>query len=120
MSFTDPQSVTVAGVANSLPRIAVDGPSSRYSTQDGGFVLSVSHSYGKRNRRTIRLTRNVISADPLFPSQNVPHSLSVYIVADVPKVGFTAQQQIDVVAGFLAYMTANSSVAVTKLVGGEN
>jgi hypothetical protein len=89
MSFADPQSVTVNAVAISLPRTSSGVNSGVFTSADGNSKLSVSHSYGKRTRRTIRLDSSKVAADPLLPTQNVKLSNSVYLVVDAPVAGFT-------------------------------
>lgn len=120
MSFADPSSVTVGGVATTLPRTSTGPNSGTYSSSDGGIVMTVSHSYGKRNRRTIRLTQNKMVTDPLIPSQNKPTSMSCYVVVDTPLNGLSVVDQKALVDALAAYLTASSGARVTQLLGGEN
>jgi len=48
--LTDPQSVTINAVANSLPRVGSSNNSGSFSKDDANVKLEVSHSYGKRTR----------------------------------------------------------------------
>jgi hypothetical protein len=82
--------------------------------------MTVSHQYGKRTRRQIKLTGSKITADPLVPSQNTRSSMSVYLVADVPVNGYTVAEQKIVVDALVAYLTASTGARVTQLLGGEN
>jgi hypothetical protein len=120
MAFADPQSVTINAVANSLPRTSTLGNSGVFTKDDGTVKLSVSHAYGKRNRRTIRLDFSKIAADPLISAQNIRYSMSTYIVVDVPVTGFTITEQKQIVDALTAYLTASSGARVTQLLGGEN
>lgn len=120
MAFSDPQSVTINTVANSLPRVSTSGDKSSYSKDDGSLKLSISHSYGKRNRRTIRVDSQKLVTDPLIPANSVQASMSTYIVVDVPKTGYTIAEQKQIVDGLTAYLTASTGANVTKLLGGEN
>lgn len=120
MSYADPQSVTVNAVAQSMPRIASGTGTGAFQTADGLFQLTVSHAYGRRNRRNIRLTQNKISADALIPSQNVKNNMSCYLVVDTPVNGFTNVEAKYVVDALVAYLTASSGAKVTQLLGGEN
>jgi len=120
MAFADPQVVTVNAVAQTMPRISSGVNSGAFSKDDGTEKVSVSHSYGKRTRRVIRLDFNQIAADPLLAGVNVKATGACYLVVDQPITGFTNAQiklQID---GFLAYLTASSGAKVTQLLGGEN
>ena len=118
--FTDPQSVTISGTAVSLPRTSSGIRNGEFSAADGTVTMSVSHAIGKRTRRTARLVHKKNAPDPLFPSTNVPYSMSFYIVADVPPVGYTVAEQKAVIDGFLANLQATSGANITKFLGGEN
>lgn len=120
MTFVDPQSVTISGTAHSLPRVSVGPGQSSYSKDDATVQMQVSSSYGKRNRRTARIVHTKNAPDPLFPAQNIPYSMSFYIVADVPKTGYTVAEQKAIIDGFLANLQATSGANITKLLGGEN
>lgn len=119
LAYADPQSVTVATVAQTLPRTG-NGPSSgSFTTSDGKYRLDVSHSYGRRTRRTVRLTESKISADVLVPSNNVRNSMSAYLVVDTPVNGYTVTEAKAVVDALVAYLSASTGARVTQLLGGE-
>lgn len=120
MALPDPQSVTVGGVTTSLPRVSSGENSGSFQSNDGTIRMSVSHSYGKRTRRTIRLEHSKIAADPLISSTNIRHSMTSYIVVDVPVTGYTVAEAKAVVDGLIGVLTASSGAATTKLLGGEN
>lgn len=120
MSYADPQSVTIAGVANSLPRTGSGVDQGSFTSNDGLVKLNVASTYGKRTRRTIRLSHNKIATDPLLAGQSVPVSMAVYVVVDTPLTGYTVAQQKEIVDAFTAYLTASTGANVTKLLGGEN
>lgn len=120
MSFADPQSLTVSGSAVSLPRTGAGNNSGSFQSADGVFQLSVASSYGKRTRRTIRVSLNKISADPLIPSQNLRSSMSCYMVVDHPVNGFSITEEKALVDALVAYLSASSGAKVTQLLGGEN
>jgi hypothetical protein len=119
MSFSDPQSVTINAVANSLPRVSSGVNTGSFSKDDGNVKLSIAHQYGKRTRRTIRLDTSKVAADPLISSQNIKYSMSTYLVIDVPVTGYTVAEAKQVVDGLTAYLTASSGAKVTQLLGGE-
>jgi len=120
MAFADPQSVTIAGSANSLPRVASGVNTGSFRTNDGLVQLSVSSAYGKRVRRTLRLETSKVAPDPLISSTNVKFSMTAYIVVDTPVTGYTVAQQKDIVDALVAYLSASSGAKVTQLLGGEN
>jgi len=118
--FSDPQSITINTVAQSLPRTGIDKSSAVYTKDDGNVKLSVGHAYGKRIRRTARVDFRKTAADPLFPAQNTPYSMSCYIVADVPTTGFSITEQKQIVDALVAWLSASTGANVTKLLGGES
>jgi len=119
--FADPQSVTISPAsALSLPRVSSGDNFGKFSSADGAITETVKHSYGKRARRTWRINHSKIVPDPLVPAQNTPYSMSFYIVADVPNVGYSVAEQKAVVDGALAQLQATSGLLITKFLGGEN
>jgi len=120
MALADPQSVVISGTTHSLPRVGMNGTASTYRNADGTVTEVISHAYGRRNRRSARINFSKVAPDPLFPAQNVPHSMSAYIVVDIPKVGFTIAEQKAVVDGLIAQLNATSGALLTKILGGES
>lgn len=118
--LADPQSITVNAVANSLPRTAFGENQGQFIKDDGSARLTVSHTYGKRTRRTARFDFNKIVTDPLVPSQNQKVGSSVYIVIDQPVTGFTNTEIKQIADGFLAWLTASSGANIVKILGGES
>jgi hypothetical protein len=120
MAFADPQTVTYNAVAQTLPRTGSGIDAGTFKKDDGNFALSISHKYGSRARRTIRLDHRKIAADPLLGSVNIQYSGSIYVVTDFPLTGYTVAEQKLVVDAFTAYLTSSSGARVTQLLGGEN
>lgn len=120
MAFADPQSITINAVAQSLPRVSVGPNASVYQKDDASYKETVSHQYGKRTRRSLRLDYTITAADPLITGTNRTYSMSAYLVVDVPPSGFTIAAQKLQVDGLLAYLSASSGAKVTQLLGGEN
>jgi hypothetical protein len=121
VALSDPQSVTINAVANSLPRVATGLNTSTYQKDDGNVVLEVSHQYGRRTRRAVRLRHKKIAADPLTAGINVEASMSVTLVIDSPRVNFyTNTEAKQICDALLAYLTASSGAKITSLLGGES
>lgn len=120
MAYADPQSVTISGTANTLPRVGTGPSSSVYRKDDGTVELTVSHLVGKRFRRQAKVTTTKIASDPLVPTQNMRLSASAYVVLDVPPAGFTVAEQTALIASLAAWLTASSGANALKLVGGES
>ncbi|DAD50040.1 coat protein [ssRNA phage Gerhypos.1_8] len=115
--FTDPQSITVAGSAKSLPKILDNGLKSTYQMSDLTFKLRIEHTEtGQRVQSMVRLDQRAIVADPLT-SANTYANLGVWIVFNRPLSGFTTTQINDLVQALCSYMT---STVVGKLVGEES
>jgi len=117
--FTDPQSVTISGVAKSLPRVSSGDFNGGFRSPDGAQNLTVKHTSGKRDRSVIRLDTRKIGANPLDPTKNLPYSAGVYVVLDAPAqfAGFTSVELEDLVKALSAYLTAAN---ITKFVGKES
>lgn len=119
--FSDPQTITINAVAQTLPRTSAGVNSGIFTKDDGTVKLSVSHQYGKRNRRTIRIDHQKLTPDPLITSQNVRASMSCYIVVDTPVAGsYTVAEAKQIVDALTGYLTATSGARATQLLGGEN
>lgn len=118
--FSEPQSVTINAVANSLPRTSSGENKGVFSKDDGTIREEVSHQYGKRTRRMFRIDHSKIAADPLISAQNIKHSMSFYVVVDVPVTGYTITEQKQIIDGFLAQLNASSGTLITKFLGGES
>lgn len=121
MAFSDPISVTVNGVAKSLPRIfSATGAPSTFKTADDEFVAEIAHQAvkgGRRERHVIKVTQRKIVADPFNPSTNLESKASVHIVLENPIMGFS-----DTELGYLAKALAdfvNVAGNQTKFIGGE-
>lgn len=121
MAFADPQTVTINSVAQVLPRTSSGVDLGAFTKDDGLVKLTISHSYGKRTRRLVRLDHSKIAADPLQASVNVRLSSSVYLVVDTPPgYGYTVAEAKQIVDALTAYLTATSGARATQLLGGEN
>jgi hypothetical protein len=120
MAFADPQSVTINSVAQTLPRISSGVNAGAFQKDDTTVKLSVSHQYGSRSRRVIRLDHSKIAADPLVASTNVRLSMATYLVVETPATGYTIAEAKQVVDALVAYLTASTGAKVTQLLGGEN
>lgn len=120
MAFADPQSVTIDGNAITLPRTSSGTNAGGFTSNDGLVSMSVSHGYGKRTRRVVRLNHSKIAADPLLAGVNVKASASTYLVIDQPITGYTVEELKDLVDALVAYLAASSGARVTQLLGGEN
>lgn len=120
MAFADPQTITINAIAKTLPRTGSGLDTGSFATSDQEVKESISHTYGKRARRTLRIDHQKIATDTLDPSINTLYGMSCYIVVDVPKVGYTITEQKYVVDALVAYLAASSGSKITQLLGGES
>jgi hypothetical protein len=119
MAYADPQSTVANGSATLLPRTGSGLSSGTFSSADGAVQLNVAHQSAKRWRRTARITLNKVVPDALQPSVNTPVYAQAYIVLDVPKMGFTAAEQVKLIEGLTTWLSASTNANASKLVGGE-
>lgn len=119
MAFADPQSITVNSVAISLPRTSFGVNNGIFTSADGNVVETISNTYGKRTRRSLRFDLSKIAADPLISAQNIKYSMSAYLVVDLPQTGFTVAEAKQLLDGMMTYLTASSGSKLTQLLGGE-
>lgn len=116
--FSDPQSVTYATVAKSLPAISRGDSESVYRLDDSGvkYTLTLSHQFKARNRVAARLRRDSYVSDPLVPANSILASMTASFTLDFPNTGLTtadAQSLGKALIGFL------SDANVLKLANGE-
>lgn len=117
--FADPQSVTIGSVL-SLPRLGTGLGTGVFQTSDGLVKYSLTQVNGKRNRRTARIDLKKVAADPLNAAQNLNYSMSCYFVLDVPPIGFTVTEQLNMITGLTGNMSASTNANWTKFIGGES
>jgi len=116
MAFADPQSLTIAGVANSLPRTSTDGSKSVYMKSDENVTQTVSHQKsGGRINSLVRYDQRVVAADVLT-AENKFQTATVKVIFERPLVGFTAQQIKDLWNAIKAQL---NDAAVDKVFGQE-
>lgn len=122
MALSDPQTITISGATTPLPRVDTGDNESKYQSADGLITLSVSHSYGKRQRSVVRIDHAKMSADVFKPAENVKVGLSVYTVFDMPRdnAGYTDAEALAIWVGLNTQLTAASNAVVAKVLGGES
>jgi hypothetical protein len=120
MAFADPQSIKFgSATAISLPRTSTGVNSSTYKAGDDSVVLTVTNTYGRRNRSTLRVDHAKIAPDQ-FTSVNTKQSMSAYLVIDRPPQGYSLAEAKEIVDGFISYLSSSTGASLTKALGGEN
>jgi len=119
VAFSDPISVTYNAVATNHVRAYSPGGPSLFKTSDDAYKVEISHVdvKGRRERHFIRITQRKIAADPLTPATNVESNMSVYLVIDNPKTGFSDTEIGYVLKGLCDFL--NVAGNQTKFIGGE-
>lgn len=122
MAYNDPQSITVAGTAVSLPRTSSGVNTGAFTAPDGNTKLTVQSTLSKRARRMARIDVQKTVPDPLVSNINNIVSMSAYVVIDAPKTGYTPAEQKAIVDALAAWLAAGTGAAnnTLRLVGGEN
>lgn len=117
--LSDPQSITYATVAKSLPAISRGTDGSVYQLNDSGTVynLSVSHAFGKRNRAVVRLRRDSVVTDPLVPANSIAASMSATMTVDYPTTGLDASDAASLIKALTDFLAVSGVAA--KISGGE-
>lgn len=118
--FTDPQSVTINSVAQSLPRTEQEGQSASYTKEDGTLVLKVSHQATKngRLRHAVKLDQNKIAADPFVAGNSRLAGSAITLVIDEPDAGqFTNNDLLLLAKGLIGWAT---DANLTKVIAGES
>lgn len=116
--FADPQSITYAAVAKSLPTIGRNDSQSEYKLNDSGTIydLTLSHQFKTRNRVVARLQRTSYASDPLVPAQNILAGMTCTFTLDFPNNGLTATDVQNLGNALVAWLTSGN---ILKLVNGE-
>jgi len=119
VGFSDPETVTLptAG-AQAMARTGYpNARAAEWKTADDLYSLFVSHDAKKRDRSVLSFTRNVLAADPYIPANYNLVFMRCQLIIDRPIFGFTSAQEIDTLAGFLAYLTASSNAKALLVQG---
>jgi hypothetical protein len=117
--FTDPQSVTVNAVAQSLPRTGTSLNAGTYAKEDGTYKLTLSHSQGKRNLHKLRLDSSKIVVDPFASDRNLPVSASLLLTVDAPPTGYTNAELVQLLVAVADWLKASTNANSIKLIGSE-
>jgi len=114
--LADPQSVTINAVATAMARTKIGETQNVYATADGLTTMTTrQNTSATRFRREVRLSQQKVASDPIS-AQNKQIGVSVYLVIDEPRWGFT-----DVEIGYLieALKSWSTSANYNKVLGGE-
>lgn len=114
--LADPQSVTINAVATSLPRTNAGPNQNTYATADGNTSMTTKQNVtASRFRREVRLSQKKIAADPIS-ALNKEIGVSVYLVVDEPKAGFSDTEIGYLIEALKGFLTSGNQL---KILGGE-
>jgi hypothetical protein len=114
--LADPQSVTVNAVAVSLPRTKQDASQNIYTSADGNTSMTTKQNVtASRFRREVRLSNKKVAADPIS-AVNKEIGLSVYLVIDEPRNGFSDAEIKYYIEALKTWLTSANQ---DKVLGGE-
>lgn len=117
--LNDPQTITISGTANTLPRVSTTPTGAVYANPDSTVTFDVTHNRGRRNKHMVRIRTDKVAADPLLANVNRRLSMSGWFALDVPPEGFTVTEMVATLAALATWLTANSNANAVKVVGGE-
>lgn len=120
--FSDPQTLTINAVANTLPRTGTGATSGTFTKDDGNVVLTISHQKTGKNRvrSTVRVDYRELTADPITAGHSLLYTTAAYLVVDRGDGEFSNAKVKQIVDALTAYLTAGSGANVTKLLGKES
>jgi hypothetical protein len=119
--LSDPISITVNAVAQSMPRVSSNGLASTYKKSDGTFRFEVTHAPFTRDKKNrvrslVKFFKRAIVADPLT-SVNDWEELGISMQIDRPEVGFSSTEVDQVWAGLKTFL---DTTMIGKLYGQES
>ena len=116
--LTEPQSVTIGANTRTLVKTESDKTRSVFTDRANGVRLEVSQSNGTRLRSLEKLTLTKIVTNPLS-GVLTEDSVTVHVVIDRPRVGFTEAEIKEVAVANFNWHTATTNANTTKVVAGE-
>ncbi len=120
MAFTDPQTLTIATVATTFPRILTGTTVGSFITNDTKVELTIDpRGTAKRRRNVARLYLKKSVTDPgTGLVSEVGYMVSVTI--DRPLTGVTDTEAIDALTSLNTWGSASTNANFKKLAAGEN
>lgn len=117
--LSDPQSITIDGTATSLPRVLTGTREGLFESPNLSLSVETTAKNG-RVRTVARMQAEKITTDPLVATTNVLVSDSVAITINRPLNGFSDDDIVKQVTGFIGWLTASTNANLKKIVAGEN
>lgn len=116
--LAEPQSVTIGANTRTLVKTESDKTRSVFTDRANGVRLEVSQQSGTRYRSLAKLTLTKVVTNPISGLLS-EDSISVHIVIDRPRFGFTETEVKEVLLGELGWHTASTNANAIKVIAGE-
>jgi hypothetical protein len=114
--LADPQSVTINGSAVSVAKTSMGPTSNTFTSADGVTTLTTKqNTTAARFRREVRVSQHKVVADPVS-GVNKDLGLSVYLVIDEPRYGFSDTEISYLIEGLKSWLSAGN---YNKILAGE-
>lgn len=121
MAFADPTTITIDAVAIPMGRVYTGTSTGKFVSSDAKSRIEIQPTNTKtRNRKTLRLYQEKITADPLISTTNVRVGDMISIIIDRPLEGYSDSEVEKQVVGLINYLTASTNANLKKLIAGEN
>ena len=121
MAYNDPQSITVDGVAASLPRVLTGTTVGKFVSANADKELTIDpRGSAKRRRNVARFFTKRVVVYPLGSGLSTQVQSMVSITIDRPNSGVTDADVEKDLLGLIAWLTASTNANLKKLVAGEN
>lgn len=121
MAYADPQSITIASATIPLARVYTGTEKGKFVSSDGATSVEiVPTSNSSRLSRVVRLYQRKTTADPLVGSTNIRVGDMVSLTINRPLEGYSDDEILDQVTGFITWLTADTNANLNKLIAGEN
>jgi hypothetical protein len=120
VAFSDPQTITINAIANSLLRIFSGTSVGSFKTADGNLELTLDPRGTARRRRNVARTYQKKSyTDPSTGFVSLQGTM-VSLTIDRPLAGFTDAEVELLASGFITWLTASTNANLKKVIAGEN
>lgn len=117
--LADPQSITINGTALSLPRTLTGTELGKFT--DSTSTIEVQTSVDAKRIRTVaRLKQSKVTTDPLVSTTNVRVDDTIALTITRPREGFSNDDVLKQVKGFVSWLSANTDANLIKIIAGEN
>lgn len=122
MAFSDPQTITVNAIANTLPRVGSGMGEGKFSKDDGNVVLTIRQRVTSKGRKqtSLRFDFAKVGVDPFNGTLNARYGESYTFSVDRGAVGYTNAESMLNANGVTLFLTSSAGANLLRLIGGES